>query len=393
MHLTNGWNLTSDGTLTTGYDLVGVDKVATSFTDGTAVAAHVQSTYAIALRSQGLPEVINDGFDGYPHAGKTDSIAATLFYWAPPWPFASPVPVPTFSGAMTMPCIVSLYMQNKANPPLGFQEVYYHPSDDVNTALFAFAGVTSPSGGSSSRTNIVAGSLVDQRLGFLSKSILLYAVRASHVGSPKASRVIKFVNPGIGKINSDTDTIEASIAYFGFSAGQTVKRQFHFRGIANTWLDGDQVFGNGLTIGIPLIEGWFSSLRSAGVVILGNNTTIGSGTKIQGAQKATQTDPITLLLAANPGFTEGQLITLTGAKGNPLLNGRWLIGLTTPNTAIILKGSARYSAPTDLGGVVRSTDLLGFGLDSWQFNGVSSKKTGRPSYLQRGRRSAIIRHR
>jgi len=186
-----------------------------------------------------------------------------------------------------MACVASIYFRNASAPPLGFQEIYYINVDDVNVVISRFlaqSGTTLPT--TLNRFQIQPGSLLSQRLGFLSKDVEIFAFRASHVGSPKASRVVKFVKGSPG-VNGDDATITDSIAYFGYSPGRTAKRQFHFRGVPGTYFDGDQLSNVGINTGAPKIEAWLAALAANGLSILANNTTIPSGTKIQGAQKAT----------------------------------------------------------------------------------------------------------
>lgn len=383
-HVTPGNTLGLDGSITPGYTTFPLSEVLISTGDGTAAKFHIQNVYARALRTQGLPDSIPDGFQGYTQASSLDSIAPELFYWSDlpwAWPNGGTV-LPRAKGAMTMPCQLALYIRDTSGVPIGFQETLYFSGDDPQAVSDSF------------QTNSLAGPApLALRQAFLSNSCAIYAVRASFVGSPKKSVLTKFPIVKVG-MQANTDQIRTALAFLAYSTGNTVKRQFHFRGIPSAMLNGDQInAGVTATNVLAGIEAYFQSLKTNGLVMRANNVTIANGTKIIGALKASQTDPITLLLGSPSPFANGDLVVVTGTKGNPLLQGQWKVTNTTPNTSVILAGSTTYSAPPNLTGVIRPFTPLWPNMVSWQFNAVSSHDTGRPSFLSRGRQSARIRHR
>jgi hypothetical protein len=383
-HVTQGNTLTLDGSIQPGYSTMPLTDVLASLADGTAVKFHIQDVYARAIRTQGIPDSIPAAYQGYTNANQLDSIAGELFYWADvpwAWPHGGTILPPAPKGVVTMPCQFAIYIRDTGGVPAGFQETYYINNDDPSAVIDAMTA--SPTGTDP----------VSLRQAFLSNSCAIYAIRASFVGSPKKSRLIKFPTVKVGLL-SNTDQIRTALAYFGYSPGYTVKRQFHFRGIPSNALNGDQlntgVSAGQLTAGI---DAFLAAMKLGSMVLRANNTTIASGTKIIGALKANQTDPITLLLGSVSPFANGDLVVVTGTKANPLLQGQWKVTNTTPNTSVILQGSANYSAPAALAGVIRPFTPTWPTLNTWQFNAVSSHDTGRPSFLPRGRQSARIRHR
>lgn len=276
---------------------------------------------------------------------------------------------------------LAFYIRNAASPPLGFQEIYYFLGDDPVAVFAAATDGTYP--------------WVQKRKVFLSKSCEIYAVRVSHVGSPKAS-LLKRYDPPIGGVTPATDTIEDAICYLGFSGDGQSKRQFHFRGIASTWIAGDKLSpqgqgSSGVILGSPVA--FLDVLQAAGLQMLVSRSAGQTGTPIVAAAQATANTPITLTLGSTLVVPTGQLIEIRGCRQAPLLNGRWRNIGSGLAGQVTLSGSQRYSAPPVIAGTLWQIGVPFRQVANFQFNSVTSKKTGRPSFLQRGRQSAQLRHR
>lgn len=374
-----GFTLFLDGNLAAGYFEEDVPQVVQDFADGSVLTFHNQNLYARLIRTL-LPDNLTDGYDGYGRAGSIDDIARTVFDpWQPPWSWGSTLK--PFIGVSNMVCQASFYIRDKSTPPLGFQEIYYFASDDA--AGLYDSGINGPY------------AWVGLRATFLSKSCEIYGFRVSHVGSPKKSYLKRYEAPIQGQTGV-TATIEDCINFTGFSAGNASKRMFHFRGIDANWLKGDTVSGIGQTK-LPLIAdaggSFVARLKISGLAILSGFGTSPTLYNITAAAKATQDAPITITTNSTFVFGTGLLIEIRGCREAPLLNGRWKIIGAPAAGQIILSGSARYAAPPVIGGNVKVLGIFTSGLATESFAGVGSKKTGRPSFLQRGRRSAQLRHR
>lgn len=276
---------------------------------------------------------------------------------------------------------LAFYIRDRASPPLGFQEVYYFSATDPTTYFNLAVSGSSP--------------WVFKRQKFLSSSCEIYAVRCSHVGSPKQSKLVRYASP-IQGVKGPQDTIEDCLAYLGFSDAGLVKRQFHFRGIDQTWIESDKLTAFGLG-GLPLIYGsataFIDTMIGNGLMMLGGKGSTTTLYDITAAAKATQDAPITITAPNAPAIPTGTLIEIRGSRQAPLLNGRWQNIGSPLAGAVTLSGSQRYSSPAVISGKLFVVNPTLYAVSTLQFNSVTSKKTGRPSFLQRGRQSAKLRHR
>jgi len=272
---------------------------------------------------------------------------------------------------------LAIYIRNKAGDGLGFQENYYFPgTDPIN--LLSSVIITSPGGG------------LNSRAAFLSKSCEIYAVRASVVGGVKIGKLTKFPTPIAGAVNSFMSDIEDCISYFGFNAAHSAKRQYHFRGIGESWLLSSELSPTGVSA-LPIIQTWFGNLLGWGEKIyvpasLGKRDVVA-------ITKTSLTAPLHLTLNTPITLTGKTSLRLTAVRASPQVNGLWL----TPGTAglsstdITLAGSEQFTtAAGAIGKANFFNTTVGDGESrvDYEFNGVSSKKTGRVSFLRRGRRSA-----
>lgn len=280
----------------------------------------------------------------------------------------------------------TVYIKNGAGPALGPREIYYFTATDPQAVNALWLNQYLP-----------------LRAAFLSRSCVIYAVKSALVGGAKSSWLKKLVTPIVGTTGV-TEDIEASISAFGFTAARDAKRMFHFRGIDANWITQDalvpayvpklsyisaQLLPNGSLSG----QGFLDVLMRNGLMMPVQNTSIVNGSQISAAAKPTQGALITLTVPVGYNPAPGTLVEITGCKQSNLLNAKWLT--TGPQVAgsIVLQGSQNFSAPAGLTGVIRSVQPVTGVITNLEYNGISSKKTGRPSFLQRGRQSAKIHRR
>lgn len=380
-HPDAGSTLLLDGTIRDGYAIQPLSEVIFGFDVGTWLTFHNQPLYARLLRTMDMPDTLPDGFQGYAHASLLDDTASRTFsYQSFPWRWAT-TPLITSAGGSIMACKLTMYIRDKASPPLGPREIYYFSGDDPSVPFQAAIGAVSP-----------AVPWTTLRAAFLSKSCEIYAVGCSHVGSPKKSYLRKFSNP-IQGTTGVTETIQDCVAFFGYNSNHSVKRQFHFRGIDSNWITADRLT-SAAPSNLNTITTFLSVLAANGLSAYGQEAPTAQGTAIASGAKATQTSPITLTLAST-GLTipANTLVRINGCKAAPLLNADWLSVGTAPAGQVTLSGSERYSCPATLNGIINVVSQVPFALSSFEFNGVTSKKTGRPSFLQRGRASVKLRRR
>lgn len=372
-----GFTLSAPDVITPGDYVVGVDELILGFDTGLWLQFHNQSWYARLLRA-GLPEPLEDGFDGYPLAGQLDSVCTKVFDFSPVgWPWA-PFPTPSeLKETIPMGCQIAIYFQDVGGK-LGFQEILYTAGDDPSVG---YGLVFSPD-----------GPLLSARRKFLSNSLEIFAVRCSRVSGVRQSYSTKFIVPAAGQVNLVTEKIEPALTFFGYNTDRTQKRQFHFRGIPKSWATADSLTTAGQD-GAVLATRYLDILIANGIQLFSKN----NPTKwpIQSAAKPTQSDPIAITLQSNfTGLPAGSLVQLRGCKTAPLLNGWWLTaGVNTAPNILTLAATQNFSAPAQMTGYLRTYAPSYSALTGYEFNAVTKHATGVPSFRQRGRSSARIRRR
>lgn len=388
LNLTPTFLLRPPDQVTEGHSYFSWDLVVGDVINGlpTFLVWHNQRLYATILRSS-LPPQLTDGYDGYPNAGTLDAAAASVFFYLPdPWPWEpTPQPQPLKGDSMIQ---LSMYFRDNTGIPLGFQEITYWPGTDPSVPFNLATAGQAP------------GQLCNMRCAFLSSQVEIFAVRASLVrdGGPlvRQSYLAKFASPATGGAGPMT-TIEDAIAFDAWNADRTSRRQFHFRGIDASWLSGDKLsdIGQRQVGAKSSMQKYLNFLISQGIVM---NTQKGSSSvaNILSASQTAQGTPIVLTISAPlAGIGTPPLVINRGVRQAPLLNGNWQVSVnpTTP-TLVTLLGSGALSAPPVISGTMRVlSQTQTTAVSVFTFSQVGKKNTGRPGFLQRGRRPAQLHHR
>jgi len=267
---------------------------------------------------------------------------------------------------------------------LGFTEVYNISGTDVVAELEKYK----PGGPNAY--------ILTQRTAFLSSDLAIARLKFSAISATRASKFYVFPVPVTGLQSEKSGDIDDSLVYFGFSTNSTSKRQFHLRGIPNTWIRQSDLTATGEG-NLPTVLTFLNSMLNVGGMkilspIYTVNTTFGSVTK------AAMADPIVLTTDVAITLSAPALIEIVGCRSFPALNGRW-IGTTpssAPSNQLTIQASQRLAPPTTVNGKVRVLNYAGTSgitIASIEYNSVGERKTGRYPFLRRGRRAARIRHR
>jgi len=377
VHIQPGSTLYLPNEIRSGDQIPPPVDVALAFDYGLFQKFHNQDLYARILR-KGLPERIHDGDEGYPLASRFDALSKASFF-SPFWGVTE-AEEPVEEGLSMIQA--SIYFRVKNDSHLGWQEVYYFSGTDPVVVFNRFN----------------PGSTADvfgKRTAFLTKDCEIYAFRCSNVGDPRTSALKKFTSPVVGAVNNQMVDVEDAIAFFAFNNTRTVKRQMHYRGIPELYIGGSVLQAPGRRA-LGLINAWHTTLTGFGLRIF-KPAVIATGT-FSSTTKAAANDPITINLDAPVTIAKPSLVTITASRRTPLLNGAWITPGTgnLPLPALVLSATQLISpAPTTTGKFRITNPVVGDGevVSLFDFNGVSSKKTGRVVFLRRGRRSARFKHR
>jgi len=233
--------------------------------------------------------------------------------------------------------------------------------------------------------------LVNARLAVLSDDVAIIATRASVVGKPPDSELVEY-SPGLfGNIGSPTAGPNDCFNYRFFAANGS-KRIFPFRGIPEYWFAKGQRTPVGLSNN-SLFGAVYSAYKDLGCGLLVPDpanlilpiTSITTG--VDAGAKA-----IVVMPAIPTGLTYGSKVRLRSVRSNSLYNGVWT-AIPINATSFQLAGSGNYYV-NDAGPA--TAQLLAptvSTLSGWSFQKVSTRETGHPFGLRRGRRPAKIRHR
>lgn len=274
-----------------------------------------------------------------------------------------------------MGCQASIYI-NCSAPVAGWQEIVYSALDDVTTVKDA-----------------IVSELLPLRTPFLASNCSIVAVRASHVGAPKKSRTSVLVNPQVGEVSITCQEPGDSVRYLGYSADSAHKRQFHMRGIPDTWLASGQLSSVG-TPNLPKIAAWVGQFTTGNwrMLIPSSANTIKRVLTVIYDQTAGDT---TFTTETVHSFAVGDLVRLTGFRSDNLYNGDWRVSVVPSTMSFRLRGANRYNPAyvPALEGTAQKITPDFVAMQDYAFDGVGYKKTGAPFGLQRGRRSAQVHHR
>lgn len=386
-HISPGYTLFPPGQVIPGDFLPPTDKLILDMNFNLMQAFHSQALYARIIRKP-LPDKIPASYSGYANADLLDGYASIVFNWDQPWPFSSQV-APAVSALDLLNFLpkgvqmiqMSLYIRTKENPS-GYQEVYYFSGTDPKAVSDGIIGATVPN-------------ILTFRQQFLSSDCEIYAARCSVVGGPRQSYLTKFISPLGGNVKPGITIMDDCITYFMYGNSRKAKRQIHFRGIPDTFLDQGNLTAAGQSATAQM-ETWLGYLMAKGMVI--NQPVVLSETGITGLTKAALNDNVTLNLSGAVTVPIPSLIEIRGLRAFPLLNGRWLTpgNNGVPGTSLVVEATSKFSPPTVATGTVKVLAIsgsVGTAVTEVVFNGVSKRATGRQSFLRRGRRSAQIHHR
>lgn len=379
-HVQPGWTLDTPNVVNSGDDIPSFTSIVLDFNLGTYRQYHDQGLYAKILRG-GLPNTLTDGQDGYATASQLDDLAAQVFGWTV-WPWSTG----NFFGGSSVADLVqmSVYIRD-LNGLKGYQEIYYFNTNDP-AAIFAAVG--SPS----------FQSQLSARTAFMSGSCEIYALRCSAVSpAPKQSLLQKFNPTYPGQISAAETEMDNCMTFFLYSATRAFKRQIHYGAIPSTYISNDKLTPTGTTA-IGLVDAWIAKVRSFGTLCIKAPTysaTVPFGT----ITKALTTDLVKLNLNAPVTVAPNQKVNISQIRSFPLLRGDWLAvgtGGIASNQLEIL-GTQKFSPQTATAGVLRVVDPASSGgfaaITSQVFNSASIRERGRPAFLGRGRRSALLHHR
>lgn len=378
-HVVPGWTLYQPFEIRNGDQLQDPNDVIRAWNLNLWLGYHNQEYYAQILR-RGLPTPIASVGGDFDEAENLDLDAGQLY---PDWPWTQPpsLSVPSSSGAL-MNANVTLCFRLANGTGLGFQEDYIISAADLPTAQALFTP-SSPT------------SIMNKRFLFMSNSIEYYALRVSEFGASRVGMLKKFASPSRGSLAYPVADIEDCISYFGYTADNAHKRQFHFRGCPDTWFQ-DSTMSPPVLTNQGLIEDWLAELKTKTLALKSRATTDDITFKVNA--KANIGEVISLHMDAARNYPANSILNIKGCKAFPLLNGAW----QTPGTGGVALADVSLNATETLDPPIGTTGVVGLAgrvanvalaVTRFEFNGVSSKKTGRELFLRRGRQSARFHHR
>jgi hypothetical protein len=263
--------------------------------------------------------------------------------------------------------------------------------------------------------NIAISAMVDSlralaayRKMFLSPDAVMYWYKASviEIGQPRQSILYKIGRPVVGTArpggsvatdypNSTMDCIVCTLySFFGS------KRQEKFRGLPDAWLEDDDLSTSGVGA-LDIINSYLLQVKAAGLGIRRQTMSPAEKMAITAIEKAANGN-VNLTVPAHGILLSQPFRALIRGRdlANPMLRGTWNLQVIDANTLQCIS-STRFGAGSGVAG--GSVTLASYGVDSivtppgstrlFDFNQVSTIKTGRPSDLHHGKRSPVVRHR
>lgn len=378
-HVAPGYTLYLPNEIRDGDQLPDTNEVIRDFNLGLFRNFHNQDIYCRILRN-GLPNPLSVPMDGQPQPTLIDSADQVAL---PPWPFGQSTGGNfdfTLEGPNMIRALLAFRLRNGTG--LGWQEDYYFNGSTPQDVLNIFQP-ESP------------GVFLNKRTAFLTSDCEIYAMSVNVIGTPRKGRLVKLPTPAVGTVSNDTPDVVDCITYFGYTADDLHRRQFHFRGLAKTWIDASTLTPVGVT-GLAAIEYWLQALINVSMQI--SLPSVDATGTFSGITKAAMADLVKLNVNPAINTTQKLLITITGARKFPLLNGQWILPSTggVDLAAVPIAGTAAFNPPADTTGnykIITQNNGTGAQMTRFAFNGVSKKDTGRQLFLRRGRRSPRLRHR
>lgn len=241
--------------------------------------------------------------------------------------------------------------------------------------------------------------LAVKRANFLAGTCEIHAYRAAvvEIGQPKQSRTKRLLSPikattsiknavPSGRTNDTMDAID----YLITSTNSASKKTAAFRGIPDEWISGSKLSESGVD-GVKRIETFLDAVKAANLGLRVYQR--GGGFPVKGV-KSMSNDAGSGLIKVEVtahGYADGSYITLRRTRANPMLQGRWKIGLVDVNN-FLLQGSFRFACTSSNDGTVQQYATTNDQISDYGFSGVSTRKTGKPFGQRRGKRSAKLLH-
>lgn len=376
-HVSPGSTLYLPSEIRAGDQLPSLTDAILAFDAGLYRQFHAPGLYAQVLRAgEGLALV--DGQDDHPHASLYDLLASQTFASPSPWLWSHTMPSVSTGGNL-LQTVVGL--RNKGTPH-GWKETYFFLGTNPET-LNNFWVLGSPY------------NMLTLRAAFLSTKCEIYYIRSSRVGSVKASALHKLSSPVAGQDGTSSALADDSIVFFGYGNNRQSKRQFHFRGIPDSYVEADQLAKTGRGA-LPKMTFFLQKLVDAEMRIL--SPSIQAQSAISNVAKAAAADPIVVTLEDALTIGANKLVEIIGCRQTPLLRGKWLTPGTAgvPATTLTIAGSQWLQPKIPTTGLLRLLNYdttFGWPIDAIEFNGIGSRKTGPQDFLPRGRRSVQVRRR
>lgn len=238
------------------------------------------------------------------------------------------------------------------------------------------------------------------RANCLAGNIQIHAYKASNIDPTRTSNQSQSMlldNPISGKAPGTNPADAASLGtnetvdaidYECLSSANSSKRIFPFRGIPDGFVAASVRTPAGVAAD-KLFRNYFAAVKAQNlgykVYTRGNPQTI-----IQNITKDAVTGNL-LLTSPGHGLANRNLITIRRLKENPMVNGFWRVKVQDANS-VLLVGSGKFDADATGSGTWQLYQPAFDSLESFAYNRISTRKTGRPFGQLHGKRSARLLH-
>lgn len=235
------------------------------------------------------------------------------------------------------------------------------------------------------------GALTTSRITFLADDCQVYAYRIAQIQPSRIAQAIHYFNPQGGQILIPCEEPGNCFVYHVFdNLGH--RRQMALRGIPNTWIQSSSLTSAGRT-GAKLSDAFAAFL-------------VANGYSFYIPYSASTPIPVGGILSPGAGLNAnvttysphglnfGQYVKFTKIKGWPTLKGLWAVQPTMTNTIFVLVGSGRYSFQIVTAvGQCQLVQPITKPYARYNYSEVSWRRTGKVSFLPRGKGSAVLLHR